>query len=81
MTISPSEQDDFEDEIRRAGRKVSDFELKDASEEFPTQGVGPVTGSVIIRNTKSGVEHTYETGHSTAWVVEFHDDLHAGKYD
>jgi hypothetical protein len=80
-SVSDSEREDFKTEILQNGRNVSDFELLEEAESFPDQGVGPVTGSVTVRNRKTDRKQTYKTGDRTAWVVAFRDDLRAGAYD
>lgn len=80
MGIQPSEKQDFYNIIERGGNAKEDFEIVEEDDSYPTHGVGPITRVAKIRNTNTGVERTYRTGHLTAWVVEFERDLKAGVF-
>lgn len=80
--LSDAELSDFWGAI--AGKKLEreQFEL----EEGPIQGpghnepVGPLTGTVKVTFTPSGVSRTYSTGHGSSWVYLFDQDLHRGVF-
>ena len=78
--IDESELDDFRAVLREHGYTENDFELSEQKDPLPSQGVAPVTGTVTVRSKKSGIEHTYESGHNTAWVVAFEEDLKAHRF-
>ncbi len=80
MLISPSENEDFDNALARAGYQKENFEVIPKVNPFPAQGVGPVTGSVTVKNKLNGLERTYEAGHGTAWVVQFEKDLRTGAF-
>ena len=79
MIVSPSEREDFESAIDRAGYDKHDLEISEEN-AFPAQGIGVITGTVTIRNKRTGVERMYKAGHATAWVVEFETDLQTGLF-
>ena len=78
--IDESELEDFRAALREHGYTENDFELSEQKDPLPSQGITPVTGTVTVRNKKSGIEHTYESGHGTAWVVAFAEDLKAHRF-
>lgn len=77
MVIDKSELEDFKTILRKHGYPEEDFGLtwkRDASPARPS----PETGSVTVRNKRTGVERTYGDGYLAKWVVEFEQDLKAG---
>lgn len=80
-TADPTEYEDFEAVIRKADRDISDFELTQSLDDYPTAGIWPVTGKVTVRSTKTGTAITYKFGPGTAWVVDFERDLQAGMFN
>ena len=76
----PSEKDEFHGALERAGHAKDDFDISE-KENFPSRGVGRITGTVTIRNRKTGIARAYRVGWGTAWVVEFDKDLRGGIFD
>jgi hypothetical protein len=77
--VTQSELDDFHQAIRKQQRGVDEFELIEARHPALTKELYTVSGSVTVKAKLSGRERTYLTGHGTAWVTEFYDDLAAGR--
>jgi hypothetical protein len=71
---------DFYSIIASNGHTEDEFEIFEKEDPFPRQGIGPITGRVTVRNTKTGVERTYRAGHGTAWIVDFEKDLRSGLF-
>jgi hypothetical protein len=74
-----TEDDGFYLALERAGYAAGDFEVF-RNEDVPSGRVGPITGTVMVRSRKTGIEHTYRVGYGTAWVVDFEKDLRAGNF-
>jgi hypothetical protein len=85
MSISnlhPSEVEDFDNELRRRGRSRVEFDVSATPQRLADQsGISTYSGTVTIRNRKTGTERAYRTGHGSQWVVEFADDLRVGLLD
>jgi len=80
MIVDASAREDFDSAIERAGLPKDEFEISEKEDPFPAQSIVPITGTVTVRNKRTGVERTYKAGHATAWVVEFEKDLHMGLF-
>lgn len=78
--IDSTEREDFLTVLKENGLAEADFELSATTHPLPSQGIAPVRGEVTVRHTRSGVTRHYESGHGTAWVMEFERDLKAGAY-
>ena len=79
--VHSSEAEDFETEVRRATRSMDEFEITSTPQKPITQQahvISPVTGSITIKNKKTGVAKTYRTGHVSGWVMEAIGDIKAG---
>jgi hypothetical protein len=79
--LRSSEVEDFNGELSRRGRLPHEFEISATPQRLADESgaVSALRGTVTIRNRKSGAERTYQTGHTSAWVVEFSDDLESGR--
>jgi hypothetical protein len=85
MTISnlhPSEVDDFKTELKRQHRSLDEFDLSATPLRLDNQSgaISANRGTVTIKLCETGVERTYATGHGSTWVVQFSDDLKAGRF-
>jgi hypothetical protein len=79
--VHPSEAEDFENEVRRAKRSMDEFEITSTPQEPLTRRSGvisPLSGSITIKNKKTGAERVYRTGHVSGWVMEAIADIKAG---
>jgi len=80
MPVLPSEREDFENEIAKAGYDPSDFEIDPCEDPMPV-GLAPQTGTVTVTRKSNGHQQTYRTGGSgTHWVVDFARDLAKGLF-
>ena len=71
-----TELEDFHSTLKKHGHSNDNFEVSFTENPIPADGsIHPLSGSVTIKSTKSGVERVYTTGHGTSWVVEFDEDL------
>jgi hypothetical protein len=77
--LHPSVVDDFKTELVRRGRSIEEFDVSatpqhpaDASRAFV---LSACLGTVTIKDRKSGIERTYETGLGSSWVARFANDL------
>lgn len=75
----PVGMDDFRSAIERAGHAEDDFEVS-LEENFPSWGVGPITGTLTVRRGGTAIARAYRWGHGTAWVAEFEKDLIGGTF-
>lgn len=73
-SIHPSEQEDFENELRRRKRSPDDFELTADDPVMTGPHIQPTRGTVTVRNTKTDVSREYR---SMTWVPDFIHDLEA----
>ena len=80
MIIDQTEMEDFRTALKQQGCHEDEFELSSKQDPMPAGRVSPVTGSVTVKNTKTGREQTYKAGYGTSWVVEFESDLKVGKF-
>jgi hypothetical protein len=80
MIVDPTEREDFNNEILRAGFAIDDFDLSEQEDPLPPVGIWPVTGKATIRYKPTGVSRTYRAGNGTAWGAEFERDLKAGRF-
>ncbi len=78
--ISFSEKEDFDSVLTKYGYTSDDFSLSPREDPYPAEGIGALTGEVIVRSSKSSIDRTYATGHGTAWVVAFEEDLRTGGF-
>jgi len=79
--LHPSELEDFKTELRRHGRRASEFELYASKKEPPAisaNAIMAVAGEVRVVSLATGVERTYASGHGSNWIAEFSDDVRAG---
>jgi hypothetical protein len=81
--VHPSELDDFEQELRREGRSIEEFDVSATPQRLADQsgGISAYSGTVTVRNRTTGTERTYRTGHGSRWLAEFADDLKVGLLD
>jgi hypothetical protein len=75
-----TETQDFNSAIKRAGYPKDEFEISEKEDPSPVGVVHAITGTVTVRNKRTGVERTYKAGHATAWVAEFEKDLQTGLF-
>jgi hypothetical protein len=78
--IDASEDEDFDNALKRGGYKKEDFEIVQSEDPLPRQGIGHVTGTITVRNKRTGVHRTYNAGYATAWVADFDQDLQSGAF-
>lgn len=81
--LHPGEVDDFKNELRRCGRSIDEFDVSATPQSLADQsgGISAYSGTVTVRNRKTGTERTYRTGHASRWLAEFTDDLKVGLLD
>ena len=73
---------DFHQVLTTSRRSIEDFELIENEQSAENQDrVSAVTGTVTIRNKKSGRVHNYKAGMATTWLVDFQDDLLSGEFE
>jgi hypothetical protein len=85
MTISrllSSQMDDFKSELKRHHRSLDEFDVSATPLRLDDESgaISADRGTVTIKLRKTGVECTYATGHGSTWVVQFSDDLKAGRF-
>lgn len=85
MTISnlrSTEVDDLKSELGRHHRSLDEFEVSATPRRLDDESgaISADRGKVTIKLRKTGAERTYETGHVSSWVVQFSDDLKAGRF-
>lgn len=80
MLIMQSEMKDFERALSDWGYDIDDFEIIENENPTPAQGVGFLTGTVTVRNKKTGIERTYKAGNHTNWAFHCAEHLRAGVF-
>jgi hypothetical protein len=85
MTISnlrSADVDDLKSELARHHRSLDEFEVSATPQRLDSQSgaISANRGTVTIKLRKTGAERTYETGHASTWIVQFSDDLKAGRF-
>jgi hypothetical protein len=80
MVIDQSELEDVKSILIENKFTYDDFEFSWQEDSLPVGGIASIRGKAIVKNSKTGVERSYEAGHGTAWVVKFEKDLKAGKF-
>jgi hypothetical protein len=78
--IAPDERADFLAVLRRHHLAESDFVLQETGATDVVDEVYPLRGSVTVVRTSSLREREYQTGHGTAWTVEFERDVIRGVF-
>ena len=80
MLFEDSEIKEFETAVTEAGLVPSDFELTvDGEWVLALSGHFTKIGNMTVTRKKNGVSRKYHAGgNSTAWVVEFQEDLRSG---
>ncbi|ADG19899.1 hypothetical protein [Paraburkholderia atlantica] len=78
--IAPDERADFLAVLRRHHLAESDFVLQETGATDIVDEVYPLRGSVTVVRTSSLREREYQTGHGTAWTVEFEKDVVRGVF-
>ncbi|MGF6820539.1 hypothetical protein OKW33_007433 [Paraburkholderia atlantica] len=78
--IAPDERADFLAVLRRHHLAESDFVLQETGATDIVDEVYPLRGSVTVVRTSSLREREYQTGHGTAWTVEFENDVIRGVF-
>jgi hypothetical protein len=78
--IVKTEIEDFQSLVRARGGDPDDFELIVEQAPLPAGAIAPVTGKISVASKKSGAKRTYRSGHGTAWVHDFYQDLAEGKF-
>lgn len=78
--IQETEKEDFRQVIVEKRLDFSDFELNEHEDPIRGAGLHPITGYVTIHKRSTAITHRYEAGHSSAWVVQFADDLSNGLF-
>ena len=78
--ITDSVLEDFDAAILEAGFEVVGFNVFDLEDEPTAKEQPPITGTVTVHRISTDEAITYNVGHLSAWVSEFENDLHKGKY-
>jgi len=78
--IAPDEKADFVSILHRHQLTETDFILQETEMTDVVDEVYPIRGSVTIIRKSSLREREYQTGHGTAWTVEFEKDLTQGAF-
>ncbi len=78
MSIEQSELDDARAELRKFGYSEDDFTFKHVPYKHLGAGVAPIVADMVVMNTSTGKEKTYDAGHGSSWLAEFSDDLRDG---
>ncbi len=81
ITLSETEQEDFNTECRDYGVDPNEFQLT----EYDYVET-PINNSTFFPNakltiTRGGTSQTYLTGHATHWVADFAEDLRNGIFN
>jgi hypothetical protein len=79
-TITQSEWDDLYQTLAKYKRTRKEFDFDEKVSKLIHTGVNPELGKLTIRLSATDEAKTYNTGHGSAWVVEFDDDLKAGPF-
>jgi hypothetical protein len=80
--LHSSEVDDLKTELKSHHRSLDEFEVSATPQRLDdeTGNISANRGTVTIKLRKTGAKRTYETGHASAWVVQFADDLKSGAF-
>ncbi|SIT51570.1 conserved hypothetical protein [Paraburkholderia piptadeniae] len=78
--IAPDEKADFVAILHRQQLAETDFILQETETTDVVDEVYPLRGSVTIIRKSTLREREYQTGHGTAWTVEFEKDLMQGAF-
>lgn len=80
--LRSTEVDDLKTELKRQHRSLDEFDVSATPQRLDSQSgaISASRGTVTIKLRKTGAERTYETGHASTWVVQFSDDLKAGRF-
>lgn len=78
--ISETELEDVHLSLRESGYNADDFDIWDTVDPLPAQGIGAITGTVTIKNERTGISQTYAAGHRTSWPAAFDQDVKAGVF-
>jgi hypothetical protein len=79
-TITQTEWDDLNHAVAKYKRKVEEFDFDERESRAVSKGIYPLLGALTITLSDTGEAKTYKTGHGSAWLVEFDDDLKVGLF-
>ncbi len=79
--IHDSERRDFERVIEEAGLILGNFVVNEELDEFPSRGVAPDTGTVIVTYMPTKTRRAYHTGHTATWSAQFERDLKSNVFE
>jgi hypothetical protein len=77
--LDATEIEDFETELRNHKRSIDEFQISATPKQLIAKDgrISPLHGTVTVQH-RNGTQRVYDTGHGTAWVARFTDDLKAG---
>ncbi len=76
MLMSYSEHEDYITILKKYQYSKNDFQLNEQDETpYENNSISPITIKITIKNTKTGKEKTYQSGHATKWLSEFEEDI------
>ena len=82
--IHDSEIEDFTSIVRENGCDPGDFQIEEIVDDprpASFQGLVLTTATAIVKHKKTGASRQYRAGDDgTSWVVEFGQDLIAGRF-
>jgi hypothetical protein len=76
--LGKDEQYDFMSACKKYHRGREEFELRDISERIDPNNF--VRREITVVKLSNGIHKKYESGHATAWLVEFENDLKQGYF-
>jgi hypothetical protein len=81
--LRSSELDDLKSELKRHHRSLDEFEVSATPQRLDDESgpMAPNRGAVTITLLrKPEAKRTYATGHASAWVAQFSDDVRNGVF-
>ena len=78
--IDRTEWEDLDHTLAKYKRNRDEFDFAEIESRPLSAGIEPRLGTLTITLSDTGEAKTYKTGHGSAWVVEFDDDLKAGLF-
>lgn len=80
--VRENEVKDLIAELHHAKRSLDEFDISVSPRRLLTHEsriISPIVGGITIRNKKTGVERTYQTGHTSTWIMSVIADIKAGE--
>lgn len=78
--VQTKELDEFTNALKRNGWREENFRIEEEVYDPATAEVEAETGEVIITCTRTHAVVVYHLGRGSSWVMDFIDDLQAGKF-